>query len=643
MRQKITFFGNCQGGALKSLLDSTEVIQKHFEIIAIPVHSASPDKIDEIVDTIKQSNYFIHQPINNYKGIKQFSSDYLQNILFNKVKSISFPSIYFNGYTPYAVHLRKKDGSRFISLQTNSIIHDRNILLAFYEGKTVEQTYQIIAGDSFYSKDSSLTSVNNAIQELKRREEEHNLDIVVSDIISNKYKKNLLFNTVNHPTSKLLKEVAIKIGSKIGINLDDEIIRWPKTLKNYSLYIYPSTYKNLQLQFPHQQYYKYNSYKINVKENIEKTFALYQYNKNDIEYAVAGIKAHDFVIKTFSWDLSKFVEQADREIYPSSNDEFKQRLLTGEISRKQYIQDLYYNCKDKKTFFNVSRLHNIKGVNNISQLPVANYTSKPSLQSQLFTILTYSQADSHYLMKVLNSLQDFECLGAAFNRKTVWIPYKKKEELIKWLKSKHNMSVYIKRKPFEDKQLVRLIHQEPQLLLNFLQETGRTKYIGFKIFPNNLSLSKIQNFIFSNQHIKKIILKRNLLDVYISEKLLQKSKRSSISKDNSSNLAKIYIDNKDFDRWYKKAQHYYNEIEKCSIGYNCQWANLNYEDINSFDNDRAKVNYICNRLGTQGFEIASNINNLKPESNINTLLEQVENYEDFIVFLNKNNFSYLLK
>ena len=624
MRQKIVFLGNCQGGALKTLLDSTEVFSKHFDITKILVHSVKANNVNEIINIIKQSTYLVYQPISkNYKGIQKLSSDYLQKLLSERVKMMSFPSIYFNGYTPHIVHLRRKDGSRFLSSQENEL-HDRNIIFAFYEGKTVEQTYQNITHDSFYSKESSLNFVSNAIKELKRREKEQNIDIVVSDIIENNYQKTLLFNTVNHPTSKLLTKVAIRIANQIGVELDEKTIAWPNVLTTYSLYIYCSTYENLRLKFLRRPYHEYNSNKISVKDNIEQAFALYQSNQDEIEYAIAGIKAHDFTIKTFALDLPKFIAQADREICSETNYELNKQLISGKLSRKIYAQSLYY------------KLGKVEAKSKFQVFPVKS-KSKPALDSQLFVIFAHSHISSQYLTKVLNSLQNFECLGATFNRKTVWIPYQRKQEFIEWLKVQHDVSIQINKNPFEDRQLVKLIHQKPQLLLNFLQETAIRKYVGFKVFPENLSFPQIREFLLSNRKIKKIILKRNLLDAYVSEKVTQNKN----CKKNLDKLFKVTINNSDFERWYTKTISYYSKIETFLTKINCQWSELHYENINQFSENNSRISYIHSWLTQEGFEIADASSNCHNKTT-NNIIKKVKNHQEFLAFLNKKEFCHLL-
>jgi len=349
MRQKVVIYGNCQAGALKNLFNSIESLQRSFNITNIPVHSIKPNQIGEVVEKVKQSKYFIYQPVGSYKGYEELSSMYLRKILSSKSKAISFPSIYFNGYTPHTVHLRKQDGSSFPSLQKKSNLHDRNILLSFSEGKTVEQTYEMITRKNFYNQELSTKLLNSSIKELERREKEYGLDIFVSDLILKNYQNYMLFKTVNHPTTTLLKKVGMRIANKIGINIGEEKkLILPDLLKGFSLYIYPSTRRNLNLKFTHH-YYKYNNTKVGVRKSIEKSFAIYKKEKEHVQYALAGIKANDFVVKTFSLDLHEFITQLEKDISNKTKIKFITQLEKGTISRKQYVQNIYYelNKKDK--------------------------------------------------------------------------------------------------------------------------------------------------------------------------------------------------------------------------------------------------------------------------------------------------------
>ena len=147
-------------------------------------------------------------------------------------------------------------------------------------------------------------------------------------------------------------------------------------------------------------------------------------------------------------------------------------------------------------------------------------------KSQMFVIFAYRRTGSNYLMNVVDSFQDIEFLGEIFHLKSVWAPYHRKQEFVEWIKLKQNLTIEIGKKPFEDMQLVKIVHEKPGLFLDFLQQTSKKKYIGFKIFPEHLQLNKITEFLLDNQNIKKIILKRNLLDVYVSDLILQKTQKS---------------------------------------------------------------------------------------------------------------------
>ena len=260
---------------------------------------------------------------------------------------------------------------------------------------------------------------------------------------------------------------------------------------------------------------------------------------------------------------------------------------------------------------------------------------------KLFVILAYRRTGSNYLMKVLDSFSDIEFFGEVYHWDTVWMPIPRKKEYVKWLKNQHDISLTVGDKPHEDRELVEFNHEKPDYFLKFFNKS-KSKFAGFKLFPEHLHWPKLKEHILSNKSVSKIILERNLLDVYISDRILQQTQKSQ--EYNTSSI-KINIDCLDFKHWYYSTKEYYSRIELFLKNDDQKYFRLFYEDIHSNNTDEDKIQYIHSWLADNGFEVAHDRNNseyTKKQDKRNRSLQKVENSKELADFLHLNNLAHLI-
>lgn len=265
-----------------------------------------------------------------------------------------------------------------------------------------------------------------------------------------------------------------------------------------------------------------------------------------------------------------------------------------------------------------------------------------SSNSKLFVLLANRRTGSNYLMKVLDSFSDIEFFGEVYHWDTVWMPVQRKQDYKKWLETTQGKNINIGKKPFEDKELVKFNHMEPNQFLDFLALTTKYKYAGFKIFPEHLCWEKLKSNLLSKKDITKIILKRNLLDVYISDKILLQTKHSQGY--NTSNIM-IKVDCIHFKKWYFDTQSYYSSIELFLKNDSQKCLKLSYEDIHDYTNDQEKVDFLYSWLNKHGFEIKSKPNAgdfTKKQDRRKDSLRKVENAQELKDYLQKNNLQHLI-
>lgn len=201
MSKYFSVYGNCQATALaKTLLTSETFKNQYSHYIPIKaVHELNENDIKKFHNVLPILDLFIYINVNStYKG-KLFSTDYLCTLLKKDCIIMSFPCCYFNVYSPeikYAL-LDKKH----LNIPTD--LHDHK-LIEYYkssEGVISERTDKKIntndyknnylLNEKLYTKGYLIDLVNNAINELKKRENniKNAKPLYISEYINNNYKK----------------------------------------------------------------------------------------------------------------------------------------------------------------------------------------------------------------------------------------------------------------------------------------------------------------------------------------------------------------------------------------------------------------------------------------------------------------------
>lgn len=199
-RLKFCVLANCQSGPLSILI---ERICPTMERVPLPaIHTLDVKKPEVLWGIISQVEVIIHQPI----------SDAFQDLGINALKFkfptkhyISFPSVYFDGYFPNLMYLRKPSGGTLKGIIGD--FHDSRIV----KGVICEQSIEIIK-NKFIKKhpyDEVLTNINKSLENLSSRESD--LDVKITSYIKDNVFKKRLFYVFNHPVNEILIYIASRI------------------------------------------------------------------------------------------------------------------------------------------------------------------------------------------------------------------------------------------------------------------------------------------------------------------------------------------------------------------------------------------------------------------------------------------------
>ena len=179
-----TVIANCQAGPIGLIISALSQKLRYQRIK--PIHqleTADLVDFDKIIDT---SDIIIHQSISSI--FSDFAIEKIK-LRFPDKLYISFPSLFFLGYWPGMMYLRKPSGGTMKGVLGD--YHFRTVVSAFLEGKSVSQTLKIFSEQSvdndFFDREF-----------LKLDAREESLDVKSSKFLIENFQQIKLFHVMNH-------------------------------------------------------------------------------------------------------------------------------------------------------------------------------------------------------------------------------------------------------------------------------------------------------------------------------------------------------------------------------------------------------------------------------------------------------------
>ena len=269
------------------------------------------------------------------------------------------------------------------------------------------------------------------------------------------------------------------------------------------------------------------------------------------------------------------------------------------------------------------------------------------METRFISILSMPRNGTNYLCDLIGKFQEIDSLYEIYHNRSVYFNKPSlSNKIIQHINSLYQLQI----KDNDDPQLIDFIAQNPALLLDLISSYSQNKYISFKVFPNHLSLDNLREVIIKNNRIKKIIVKRNLLDVYFSVQFARLTQRWD--RRDTSEL-KVDFNPNNFLKWYSSHKEYYDFIERELEANNQQAIALDYEKIHSLNNNQEKFLFLYNFLKSTGInldrsnlversqaELNQNIRK-KQDKRVNRL-DKVNNPQDLLHTLKRNKLESLL-
>jgi hypothetical protein len=207
--KNILFYGNCQLGAIQSILCLS---RNSFNITYIPCFSTEYTDIE--FDTIlKNNDIIITQPIHdNYRDKYYLASNYVVNNCKKDAIIIFINNCHFDFYYFDLKYNSDKYCHEYIidCINNNKDVH-------YYKNVYIENSNLKTSNElsDFYNK--TISELNNRYQNMLQYKKQTTHFINIVPFIEKNYKDKLLFYTFNHPTKYLLQMIALEIISILKI------------------------------------------------------------------------------------------------------------------------------------------------------------------------------------------------------------------------------------------------------------------------------------------------------------------------------------------------------------------------------------------------------------------------------------------
>jgi hypothetical protein len=287
--KKFVIFANCQGNPLAQTLTENKEFRSRYEWLPLPpVQYLKPKDIPDVLEKVKAVDLLLYQPVSKSPNRPiELTSSFLRAHVKDSTKTISFPSMYFDGYFPHLQTLYK-----YVSVL--NLVHDYIIAYCCSIGVSVDNTLEIINSEDLYPEEVSITLAENSIKNLSDRETEYNIEVKISKFIRENYKHKKLFNQFNHPKRAVFKYISEQILEKIGINSPYISEEGPSHLDRIMVPIYKSTHTNLRLAF-NENFRIYNGLEgsgLNQTKVVQSFFDFYRkQNLKEIEKHISKTKS----------------------------------------------------------------------------------------------------------------------------------------------------------------------------------------------------------------------------------------------------------------------------------------------------------------------------------------------------------------
>jgi hypothetical protein len=244
----IVVVGNCQARPLAMALQS---ISPRVQILdTVIVHLVNDGMQDDYQLAFDKADLIFAQRVDEAYPCTFVRSAELKKKYPNKI--IKWPNLYFTGYSPDFIYLRGLN--RALLSGPLSSYHSAIIRGGWEKFLTINQVKNLFINDNFFEEKYG-QAAEISLQELRSRELD--VDVGLSDWLSERIWSSKLFHTFNHPSNYVIKEMATKllIYSNL-LNPNFERLNGPdipESLGQIRIPIHPLIFKKNNCNFTHEK------------------------------------------------------------------------------------------------------------------------------------------------------------------------------------------------------------------------------------------------------------------------------------------------------------------------------------------------------------------------------------------------------
>lgn len=211
--ERAVVVGNCQAQALEMVLSTNADFAARFELQRFPpVHEISPAEVQALHRAIRGAKLVALQTIDDgYRDGLGLGTDTLAALAAPAATVVRWPSVFWAGYVPDLFYLRDAAGRPVVDGPFD--YHDRAILGAYADGLAPEAACRLLEDPERPSRAPERAA--EATAELDTRGA--GADIQVTEFIARRFRDELLFFTMNHPTNRMLGHITQAISDQAGV------------------------------------------------------------------------------------------------------------------------------------------------------------------------------------------------------------------------------------------------------------------------------------------------------------------------------------------------------------------------------------------------------------------------------------------
>ncbi len=204
--------GNCQAKALELMLATNDAFASRFELVSFPaVHEIPEAMVPELHAAVADAALVMPQRVDEgYRDGIGLGTETLARIA-GTAHVLRWPSVFWAGYVPDLFYLRDEGGRPVVDGPFD--YHDRAVLKAYASGADVAAACALLADPEQPSDAPS--RAERATAELAVRGQ--GCEIPVTSFIAERFREQLLFFTMNHPSNRMLAHMAQQVVEQLGL------------------------------------------------------------------------------------------------------------------------------------------------------------------------------------------------------------------------------------------------------------------------------------------------------------------------------------------------------------------------------------------------------------------------------------------